>query len=133
MLLGVLFNALIQYRFDGSQLWSMPDGKDHARIEVTVRNQPTNTSTRRGTKVGGGLTTTTKPTPARRPKPSVGKETLRPLSQTLPDTTRSAITHDRTQKTAIIEIAPVIKKPTPPPSSPNRPPKKKEDKTQLYA
>ena len=44
-----------------------------------------------------------RPTTFRRPTPCVKKETPPPPAQTLPDTTRSTITHDRTQKTAIID------------------------------
>ena len=60
-----------------------------------------------------------------RPTLCVVKETPPPPIHTLPDTTRPTITYAHTQKTAIIETALVIKKPTTLPSSPNSPPKKR--------
>ena len=49
-----------------------------------------------------------------------------PPTQTLPDTTRQHITHDRTQKTATVQPSPIITRPaTPPPPSPESPPTKK--------
>ena len=37
LLPAVLLNALRQYKFDGSPLWRMADGKDHVKIEVSFR------------------------------------------------------------------------------------------------
>ena len=37
MLPAVLFNASRQYIFYGSPLWTMADGKDHVKIELTFR------------------------------------------------------------------------------------------------
>ena len=34
---AVLLNAWRQYKFNGSPLWRMADGKDHVKIEVTFR------------------------------------------------------------------------------------------------
>ena len=53
------------------------------------------------------------------------QEATTPTPQTLPDITRYYITYDRTQKTAIIEPSPVIKKPATPPTTPDSPPMKR--------
>ena len=119
LLPAVLLNALRQYCFDASLLLKMADGKDHVKIEVTFRKATNQRfdkkgaeSRRRPTTPAGEWprqptparrpTTTTRPTPARRPTPCVEKEAPPPLTHTLPDTTRTTITHSRTQKTAII-------------------------------
>ena len=106
----------------------MADGKDHVRVELTFhKTLPTlpvykkRTESRRQPAPSAGEwpgqptaarrppPPTIRPTPpARRQPPSQEKETLPPLTQIHPDTTRSTITHDRTQKTAIIEPAPII-------------------------
>ena len=48
-----------------------------------------------------------------------------PPTQTLPDTTRQHITHDRTQKTASIKPSPIITRPATLPPSPESPQRKK--------
>ena len=69
---------------------------------------------------------TKRQTPVRRPPPCQEKETSPPSAQTLPDTPRQHITHDRTQKTATIHSSPNITRPPPATStSPVSPPKKK--------
>ena len=72
LLPAVLLNALRQYKFDGSPLWRMADGKDQVKIEVTFR-KPTNQhfdkkgaeSRRRPTPPAGEWPR--QPAPARRP------------------------------------------------------------------
>ena len=142
LLPAVLLNALRQYKFAESPLWRMADGKDHVKTEVTFRKTTTNQrfdkkgaeSRRRPTPPAGEWPR--QPTAARRPPPptttrptlptpSQEKETSPPSTQILPGATRSTITHDRTQKTAIIEPAPIITRPTTPPPTPESPPKKK--------
>ena len=122
---AVLLNALPEYSFVGSPLWRMSDGKDLVWVELTFhKNLPTQRLYKKGAvsrrqpppsagewtrqPAPAHLPTTTRPMPARRPMPCVEKETLPPPAETLPDTTRSTITHDRKQKTAIIETAPTI-------------------------
>ena len=139
---AVLLNALREYSFVGSPLWRMSDGKDLVRVELTFhKNQPTprvykkGAVSRRQPAPSAGewprqpapahLPTITRPTPARRPTPCVEKETPPPPAEILPDTTRSTITHDHTQKTAIIETAPTIVRPQTPPPTPDSPPKKR--------
>ena len=138
---AVLLRVLSEYKFVGHTLWRMADGKDHVRVELTFhKTLPTLpvywwwwTSSscglarpRQPTAARRPPPPTTRPTPPeRRQPPSLEKETSPPSTQTLPDTTRSTITHDRTQKTAIIEPAPIITRPTTPPPTPESPPKKK--------
>ena len=55
LLPAVLLNALRQYKFDGSPLWRMADGKDHVKIEVTFRKPTNQRFDKKGLKVGGGL------------------------------------------------------------------------------
>ena len=143
---AVLLNALREYSFVGSPLWRMSDGKDLVRVELTVhKNLPTQRLYKKGV-VGrrqpappayewpcqpapAHLPTTTRLAPAHRPTPCVEKETPPPPTEILPDTTRSTITHDRTQKTAIIETAPTIVRPQKPP--PTRQPAEEEDTNEV--
>ena len=140
MLQEELLNALRQYRFVESPLWRMADGRDHVKIEVTFRKATSQQfdkkgveSKRRPTPPAGEWPhqpatvrwpTTTRLTPARRPTPCIEKETPLP-AQTLPDTTRYTITHDRTQKTPIIEPTPTLVRPPTTPPTPDSLPKKK--------
>ena len=135
MLPTVLMNALKEYTFVGSPLWRMSDGKDLVRVELTFHKVlPTKSYKKRAESkrqpapsAGECLR---QPAPAgdrrrRRPTPCMEQEVFPPSPQTLPDTARDYITYDRTQKTAIIEPSPVIKKPATPPSTPDSPPKKR--------
>ena len=59
-------------------------------------------------------------------QPTMEREMPPPPTQTLPDTTRQHIIHDRTQKTATIQPSPIITRPPQATStSPVSPPKKK--------
>ena len=116
---AVVLNALRQYRFDGSPLWRMADGKDYVKIEVIFQistnqhfDKKGTESKRRPTPPAGECprlltparrpTTITRPTPARRPStPCQEKETTPPLTQTVPATTRPHIKHDCKQKTSL--------------------------------
>ena len=140
LLPAVLLNALRQYKFNGSPLWRMADGKDHVKIEVTFR-KPTNQrfdkkgaeSRRRPTPPAGEWPR--QPAPARRPvtrptppasrQPSTPeKETTPPEQQTL-QIDIATITVQRPPKTAQITPSPTIQKPATPPPSPETPPPKK--------
>ena len=139
---AVLLNALREYSFIGSPLWRMSDGKDLVRIELTFhKNLPTQRLYKKGVvsrkqpapsagewpcqPAPAHLPTTKRPTPAHWPTPCVEKETPPQPAENLPDTTRSIITHDRTQKTVIIETAPTTVRPQIPPPTPDSPPKKR--------
>ena len=54
-LLPAVLKALRQYKFNGSPLWKMVNGKDHVKNKVTFHSQLTNATTRREPKVGGSL------------------------------------------------------------------------------
>ena len=140
VILAVLLRALSEWKFVGHPLWRMADGKImFASNWPFTRRYERYQSTRRGLKAGGslhlllaiGLPTAARrppdqrPTTVRRPTPCMEKETPPPPSQALPDSTRSTITHDYTQKTAIVEPAPIITRPTTPPPTTDSPPKKK--------
>ena len=140
MLPTVLMNALKDYTFVGSPLWRMSDGKDLVRVELTFhkvlptnrykkraesRRQPAPSAGERPRQPAPARRPTTTSTPARRSIPCMEQEATPPTTQTLPDTARDYITYDRTQKTAIIEPSPVIKKPATPPTTPDSPPKKR--------
>ena len=135
-------NALKEYTFVGSPLWRMSGGKDLVRVELTIRKvlltnrYKKRAESRRQSAPSAGewprqpaaatrLPTTTRSTPARR-QPTMEREMPPPPTQTLPDTTRQHITHDRTQKTATIQPSPIITRPPQATStSPVSPPKKK--------
>ena len=136
----VLLNALRQYKFDGSPLWRMADGKDHIKIEVTFR-KPTNQrfdkkgaeSRRRPTPPAGewprqpapARRSTTRPTPPASLQPTTPeKETTPPAQQTLQIDTATITVH-RPPKTAQITPSPIIQRPATPPPSPESPPPKK--------
>ena len=55
----------------------------------------------------------------REPSHCQEKEATPPSTQTIPATTRTYIKHDRTQKTAIIQPSPIIRRPPTPPSYPS--------------
>ena len=141
LLPAVLLNALRQYKFDGSPLWRMADGKDHVNIEVTFRKTTIQRFVKKGTE------SRRRPTPpanclaspfqldnhrrdrcnfAEKPTPcQEKKEATPPSTQAIPATTRNYIKHDRTQKAATIQPSPIIRKPPTPPSCPDSPPAKK--------
>ena len=139
---GVLLRALSEYKFVGTPLWRMSDGKDLVRVELTFhkalptkpyykkraesRRQPAPSAGEwlRQPAAATRPPTTTRSTPARR-QPAMEREMPPPPTQTLPDTTRQHITHDRTQKTATIQPSPIITRPATPPPSPESPPTKK--------
>ena len=87
LLPAVLLNALRQYKFDGSPIWRMADGKDHVKIEVTFR-KPTNQrfdkkgaeSRRRPTLPAGEWTRQPAPArhPATRPTPPASQQPTTP-------------------------------------------------------
>ena len=140
LLPAVLLNALRQYKFDGSPLWRMADGRDHVKIEVTFR-KPTNQridkkgaeSRRRPTpsadewprQPAPARRPTTRPTPPASRQPTTPeKETTPPAPQTLQIDT-ATITVQRPPKTAQITASPIIQRPATPPPSPESPPTKK--------
>ena len=144
LLPAVLLNALRQYKFDGSPLWRMVDGKDHIKIEVTFRKATNQrfdkrrAESRRQPAPSAGewprqpttarrppTTTTTRSTPARR-QPTMENETPPPAVQTLQTTTPSTIKHQRKPQTAMITPSPITMRPTTPPPSPDSPPPKKQ-------
>ena len=133
-------NALKEYTFVGSPLRRISDGKDLVRVELTFHKVlPTNKykkraeSRRQPAPFAGewprqpapARRPTTTSTPARRSTPCMEQEATPPTTQTLADTARDYRTYDRTQKTAIIDPSPVIKKPATPPTTPDSPPKKR--------
>ena len=107
---GVLLRALSEYKFVGSPLWRMSDGKDLVRVELTFHKAlPTKpyykkwAESRRKPAPSAGdwprqptaatrPSTTTRSTPARR-QPTMEREMPPPPTQTLPDTTSHMIAH----------------------------------------
>ena len=128
VILAVLLNTLREYSFVGSPLWRMSDGKDLVRVELTFhKNLPTSRFYKKGAvsrmqpapsagewprQPAAASTTKTRSTPARR-QPTMEKEMPPQPTQTLPDTPRQHITHDRTLKTATIQPSPTITRPQP--------------------
>ena len=136
----VLLNALRQYKFDGSPLWGMADRRDHIKIEEAFgktthqhldkkgtesRKRPTHPAGEWPHQPAPARRPTMTPTPACLPTPCMEQEVTPPLPQTQPDTTRDYITYDCTQKTAVTERSPMIKKPAKP-STPDSPPKQRK-------
>ena len=140
---GVLLRALSEYKSVGTPLWRMSNRKDLVRVELTFHKAlPTKpyykkrAESRRQPAPSAGEwprqpadatrpSTRTRSTPAHR-QLTMEWEMPSPPMQTLPDTTRQHITHDRTQKTATIKPSPIITRlPQATSTSPVSPPKKK--------
>ena len=137
---GVLLRALSEYKFVGTPLRKMSDGKDLVRVELTFhkalptkpyykkraesRRQPAPSAGEwpRQPTAATRSPTTTRSTPARR-QPAMEREMPPPSTQTLQDNTSRMIAHRRQ---ATIQPSPIITRPaTPPPLSPESPPTKK--------
>ena len=130
---GVLLRALSKYKFVGTPLWRMSDGKDLVCVELTIhkalptkpyykkraesRRQPAPSAGEwpRQPTAATRPTTTTRSTPARR-QPAMEREMPPPPTQTL----QEHITHDRTQKTATIQPSLIITRPATPPTKKRR-------------
>ena len=111
---GVLLRALSEYKFVGTPLWRMSDGKDLVRVELTFhkalptkpyykkrvesRRQPAPSADEWPHQPSAATrpTTTTRSTPARR-QPAMEREMPPQPTQTLQDNTSRMIAHRRQQ------------------------------------
>ena len=120
---GVLLRALSEYKFVGSPLWRMSDGKDLVRVELTFhKNLPTPRvykkeaeSWRQPAPPAGEWPR--QPAPATRPPPrreqkQMERETLPPPPQTILQTPHQ-INRPRYKNSAIITASPTITRPAP--------------------
>ena len=135
---GVLLRALSEYKFVGTPLWRMSDGKDLVRVELTFHKKlPTpryykkGVESRRQPAPPAGVWPR-QPTPATRPPPrrvptQIERETQPPPAQTILQTPHQII-RPRYKNTAIITASPTITRPAPAPASPVTPPSKKSRK-----
>ena len=135
---GVLLRALGEYKFVGTPLWRMSDGKDLVRVELTFHKAlPTKpyykrrAESRRQPAPSAGEWPR-QPVPASRPPPrreptQIERETLPPTTQTIEQTSQQII-RPRYKKTASITASPIITRPAPAPASPESPPSKKPRK-----
>ena len=124
LLPAVLLNALREYKFNGSPLWRMADGKDHVKIEVTfqkitnqrfdkkgaeIRRRPTPPAGEWPRQPAPATRLTTRPTPPAHRQPTMPeKETTPPAPQTLQIDTPATITVQIPPKTAQITPSPII-------------------------
>ena len=136
---GVLLTALSEYKFVGTPLWRMSDGKDLVRVELTFHKKlPTpryykkGAESRRQPAPHAGEwprqpAEATRPPPRRVPT-QVERETLPPTTQTILQTPHQII-RPHYKNTAIITASPTITIPAPAsPESPPSPPTKKARK-----
>ena len=135
---GVLLRALSEYKFVGTPLWRMSDGKDLVRVELTFhKNLPTprvykkGAESRRQPAPPAGewphqSAPATRP-PPRREQKQMERETLPPPQQTILQTPHQ-INRPRYKNTATITASPTITRPASAPASPATPPSKKARK-----
>ena len=109
---SVLLRALSEYKFVGTPLWRMSDGKDLVRVELTFhkalptkpyykkraesRRQPAPSAGEWPRQPTAATRPPTRSTPARR-QPAMEREMPPPLMQTLQDNTSRMIAHRRQQ------------------------------------
>ena len=128
---GVLFRALSEYKFVGTPLWRMSDGKDLVRVELTFHKKlPTPRYYKKGAESRRQPAPPAgewprQPAPATRPPPrrvptQIERETLPPPTQTILQTPHQII-RPHYKNTAIITASPTITRPAPAPASPESP------------
>ena len=135
---GVLLRALSQYKFVGTPLWRMSDGKDLVRVELTFHKAlPTKpyykrrAESRRQPAPSAGEcprqpVPTSRPPPRREPT-QIERETLPPTTQTIQQTSQQII-RPHYKNTASFTASPIITRPAPTPASPESPLSKKARK-----
>ena len=104
---GVLLRALGEYKFVGTPIWRMSDGKDLIRVELTFHKKL--------------------PTPRFYKKGAESRRQTAPPTQTILHTPHQ-ITRPRYKNTATITASPTITRPAPAPASPVIPHSKKARK-----
>ena len=135
---GVLLRALSEYKFVGTPLWRMSDGKDLVRVELTFHKKlPTPRVYKKGAESRRQPAPPAgewprQPAPATRPPPrreqkQMERETLPPPPQTILQTPHQII-RPGYKNTATITASPTITRPAPAPASPVTPPPKKARK-----